>query len=270
MEIAARYDWTLPSDWREIAPIFDLAVDYAMDFFMNSKNTEFTTSELSEVAHALDYVIQVPANLRPPSFNKIDNFVREIYRVKYKKISTAFGLAFNPLETVLNLGVGVATQRELDALDLALPFLKEWQEKIVLQQITRCQQPKIPLGHDPLFDQQLGRLIYWYAFQERALIDCSPDLEFTPDLANDAMKRHRINLEETYSSSSRLFNIWYVSDFCKDDEEALRKRKRYLRKLDRGIKIGKVERAWSQYVHNIDKRHQFVHWYANRMNWAKN
>lgn len=270
MDIAARYDWTLPSDWREIAPIFDLAVDYAMDFFNNSKNVEFTTSELSEVAHALDYMVQVPANLRPPSFKRIDNFVRDIYRVKFKKVSAALGLAFNPLETVLNLGVGVATQMELDALDIALPFLKEWQEKIVLQQITRCQQSRIPVGHDPFFDQQVGRLIYWYAFQERALIDCSPDLELTPDLANDAMRRHRINLQETYSSSSQLFNIWYKSDFCKDDEEAHRKKKRYLRKLDRGAKIGKIERAWTQHVQNIDQRHQFIHWYANRMNWAKN
>jgi hypothetical protein len=270
MEIAARYDWTLPSDWREIASIFDLAVGYAMDFFESSKTAEFTIYELSEITHAMDYIIQVPPNLRPQSFNKIDGFVREIYRVKFHKVRSALGLAFNPLETVLSLGVGLLTKVELDALDLATPFLKEWQEKIVLQQIKLCQQAKIPPGRDSLFDQQLGRLIYWYGFQERPLIDCPPNLELTPDLANGAMKRHRFNLDETYSSSAKRFDIWYVSDFCKDDEEAHRKMKRYLRKMDRGGDIAKVERAWSQYVQVIDTRHQYIHWYAERMNWAKN
>ena len=78
MEIAARYDWTLPSDWREIASIFDLAVGYAMDFFESSKTAEFTIFELSEITHAMDYIIQVPPNLRPQSFNKIDGFVPSI------------------------------------------------------------------------------------------------------------------------------------------------------------------------------------------------
>lgn len=270
MEIAARYDWTLPSDWREIASIFDLAVDYAMDFFENTRNVQFTTPELGEVAHAIDFILQVPANLRSQSFYKIDAFVRNIYGIKIHKRRAVLGLALNPVGTVLKLGEGLLKQAELNSVDLVTPFLKEWQEKIVFQQIERCQQAKIPPGRDSLYDQQLGRLIYWYGFQERPLIDCPPNLELTPDLANGAMKRHRFNLDETYSSSAKRFDIWYASYFCKDDEEAHRKMKRYLRKMDRGGKIAKVERAWSQYVQVIDTRHQYIHWYAQRMNWAKN
>jgi hypothetical protein len=270
MEIAGRYDWTLPSDWREIGGLYDLAVDYALDFFHNTRDVQFTTSELSEVAHSIDFILEVPPNLRPPSFSKIDSFVRELYGIKFKKGRAAIGLALNPIGTVLSLGVGLMKKMELDAADLVTPFLKEWQEKIVHQQIERCIDSKIRAGANPVFDQQLGRLIYWYAFQERVLIDCSPNLQLTPDLANDAMRRHRITLEETYNSSAKRFDIWYASDFCKDDEEAQRKMKSYLRKMDRGGKIGKVERAWSQYVQIIERRHQYVHWYAERMNWARN
>lgn len=285
-----QYDWSLPDDWREVTAIAEEALKL-LTHFMNLKDGEVAPlSYLSDVAGAADFILQVPPNMRSKSFDAFNKQAQSWSAPRLSAVRTLIGLWANPIETGLKLlmfGIARSEHKEIDMVEI---IAKEVREEATLMQLDSClNEPKVKKGRlllDPIhtyanrhaiaesshsgdetFERNLGRTVYWYAFQEQEHWEVPQRLELTPDLANDAMKRHKEQRIAEYRNPAFLFNLWLNSPFCDEPLKALRRRDKYVKKMSRGRRFKDIEKAWASHLGSIEKRHRYVYLFAERAKW---
>lgn len=263
-------DWTLPEDWREVATRGDEALAVLTRFSNAVQGEELTLPFLSDVVGAAGFVLQVPKNLRGKSFERYSDILKQATTPRLKKLSAIVGLALNPLNTVGKLLDFAGQRLDHSDLDFIEIFARNVMEEAVTLQLDYCLVEVADVIGDQGFEQRLGRTAYWYAFRESEFWQMRTDLELTPDLANDAMKRHRAARDSEYRDPSFVFNLWINSPWCKDPLKELGKRSYYVKKLSKGRRFAKMDKAWVAHVREIENRHRFVYLFAERSSWERN
>jgi hypothetical protein len=265
-----RYDWSLPADWREVAGLSDAALSYLSDFMDANEGDSMELDYLSEVVGAADLILQIPTNLRSPTFEAFNNHMRSSSAPRLKKVSSIVQLGLNPLQAVAGLLMFAAKRIEHDDIDFVALVANMAREDATLLQLKYCLEQYPNVRGDLRFEKDLGRAVYWYAFQEMEHWKIPPDFSLTPDSANDAMKRHQRTRNEEYEDPMFRFNVWLNSPHCKKKLEALGNKGFYYKKMSKGRRFPKIERAWVDYVRSIEARHKYVYMFAERSQWQKN
>jgi hypothetical protein len=294
MSFSATYDWSLPDDWRQIGPLADAALEHLIQF-VNLKDGEIAPySYLSDVVGAADLILQIPPNMRTRSFEKFNKEVQHWTAPRLSAVRTALGLWANPIETVLKLALFGLARTEHNDTDMIDMVAMDVREEAILMQLDDCLKSidrsgtqrrrsdplmsrvnreapdDVRISRDPEFEWHLGRAVYWYAFQEQEHWLLPRRLELTPELANEAMKRHKQLRADEYADPAFLFNLWIKSPFCKEPMKELRKRDSYVKKMSRGRQFKDIEKAWSAHLGMYEKRHEYVYLFAERSGWLKN
>lgn len=265
-----KYDWSLPADWREVSGLSDVALSYLSDFMNFPEGEPQTLEYLSEVVGAADLVLQIPTNLRSPAFEKFNNEMRQSTSPRLKKLSTLVKIGINPIDAVVGLLMFAVKRSDHDDIDFVALIANAAREEAIVMQLTHCLERHPGVRGDTNFENDLGRAVYWYAFQEIQHWEIGADVHLTPDLANDAMKRHRLARDQEYADPSFRFNVWLNSPHCKKQLEALGNKSFYVKKMTKGRRFPKIERAWADYVRAIEARHKYLYMFAERSQWQRN
>lgn len=263
-------DWTLPVDWRDVGDASEKALAFLRRFSEMPQGSPLTLSFLSDVVGAASLILQTPSNMRGPSFAGLNNEIKAMSAPRLKKFEALVGLALNPLDAVARLIFFAGQRLEHDDLDFVMLFARTLLEEAVLLQLDHCLVEYPHSSGDHLFEQQLGRTTYWYSFRESELWQIDRRLSLTPDLANDAMKRHRSQRDAEYQDPVFMCDLWIASPRCKDPMKELGKRDHYIKKMSRGRRFKDIERAWAEHVREIEHRHRYVYLYAERSGWERN
>ncbi len=263
------YDWSLPADWREVGGISEIALSYLHNYVNADESEELSLQQLSDVIGAANLVLQVPLSLRGSSFSEFNQSLQRSTAPRLKKMKALVGLWANPLGTAVGL-LGFASQRiEHSEIDFIEILARTVREQAVITQIDRCLIANPHQLGDMKFEIQLGQAVYWYAFQEMEHWEMHTNLKLSPNLANDAIGRHRESRKIEYDNPKFRFDLWVNSPSCKKKLEEMGKMNFYIKKMSKGRKFSKIERAWNDYVKEIESRHRYVHLYAERSNWEK-
>lgn len=263
------FDWSLPEDWRDVAGISEIALSYLHNYLHADESEELSLQQLSDVIGAANLILQVPLSLRGSSFLEFNQALQRSTAPRLKKMQTLVGLWANPIGTAVGL-LGFASHRiEHNEIDFIEIMARTTREQAVYTQIERCLISNPQQLGDERFEVELGQAVYWFAFQEVEHWEIKQNLRLSPDLANDAIKRHKQSRKREYENPRFKFDLWVNSPSCKKQVEEMGKMNFYIKKMSKGRKFSKIERAWSEYVKQIESRHRYVYLYAERSKWER-
>jgi hypothetical protein len=263
------YDWALPPDWREIGALSEIALGYLDDFMNAEEGDPMTLDYLSDVVGAADLILQIPKNLRGPAFDTYNKRMRQSTAPRLRKVKAVVQLGLNPLNAAIGLFMFAMTRLDHEEIDFVELVANSAREDALLIQLKHCLEEYPEFRGDLLFERELGRAVYWYAFQEIQHWELRPEFRLTPDTANAAMKRHRLARDEEYADPEFKFNVWVHSPYCKKPLEAIGNKNFYIKKMSKGRRFPKIERAWVEHSRTIEARHRYLFLYAERDNWQR-
>lgn len=264
------YDWTLPEDWREVRGLSEIALGYIEDFINADESDPMALDYLSDVIGAADLILQIPTNLRSPAFEAFNNRMRQSSAPRLRKVKATIALGLNPINAAVGLLMFALKRLEHNDIDFVELVANLAREDALLIQLKYCLDEYPEFRGDSTFERDLGRAVYWYAFQEMQHWELHPEFLLTPETANAGMKRHRLARDKEYADPSFKFEVWIHSPHCKRPLEAIGNKNFYIKKMSKGRRFPRIERAWLDHVHVIEARHKFLYQYAERSEWQRN
>lgn len=276
-------DWSLPEDWRLVSTKCDAALEIIRYCHTDANRVStLSLTHLGDVTSAIQLIREIPAQLRSPGVEElaVAERKREVSSVSYRPKASKLGIAsliVNPVGTIAGTAIGMAARtagrhamaHTLFDVDDWLEQALKWVEiRAVAAQLERVfsNQPIHP--RDDVFDQELGRRVYWFSFRssrswtnsEEPLTSVPLGFNFTPLIATNETSRIAADLESQRHSIHLLGLSPFNPGLMKIDELE--------RKIKKGKRVPEMEQAWQWAVQGDADRQRFVMPYARRMEWT--
>ena len=105
--IFGQYEWELPSDWRNVASIFDNAIERVLYFSRNEASfARASVEDLGDLIGAIGLIRQTPTQMRTTKITDIAIAAKSSSLQPKRGVTrTLFSLAANPLGTGLDIAI---------------------------------------------------------------------------------------------------------------------------------------------------------------------
>lgn len=270
--VFGKYVWDLPADWRNVASLFDNAVDRVLYFSRNESNfSRATVEDLGDLIGAIGLIRQTPTQMRTTKTTQIAVAAKSDSLQPKRGISrTLFSLATNPLGTSLDVAAK-ALDKKLTKDDDYINHTLSWVESTAVDhQLEQIWTNASNFPYDAELDRELGRRAYWIAFvwdAQHPLNAFSSEFQFTPELANSANSSIEARLNQMRNSPEDLVALWGQSGGV-PLMHYIQNEAAYVKKLRRGKTIPEIEAVWNDYVSITRHRQRHIRGFATRMRWS--
>lgn len=270
--VFGKFVWDLPADWRNVASLFDNAVDRVLYFSRSEANfSRASVDELGDLISAIGLIRQTPTQMRTGKINEIATAAKTASSQPRRGFTrTLFSIATNPLGTSLDVAF-TALDKSLTKNDDYINHTLSWVESTAVDsQLELIWTNASNYPYDTSLDRELGRRAYWIAFvwdAQHPLNAFSSDFELTPELANSVNNSIEARLNQLRNSPESLVSLWGQSGYV-PPMHFIQNQAAYVKKLRRGKIIPEIEAVWNNHVAITRHRQRHIHGFATRMRWS--
>lgn len=270
--IFGQYAWELPSDWRNVASIFDNAIERVLYFSRNEASfARASVEDLGDLIGAIGLIRQTPTQMRTTKITDIAIAAKSSSLQPKRGVTrTLFSLVTNPLGTSLDVAFN-ALDKSLTKDDDYINHTLSWVESTAVDhQLEMIWTRASDYLYDAALDRELGRRAYWIAIvwdAQHPLSALNPQFEFTPELANSANSSIDAQLNQIRNSPESLVSLWGQSAGV-PAMHYIQNQATYVKKLRRGKVIPEIEAVWNNYVSITRHRQRHIQGFATRMRWS--
>lgn len=270
--------WQDSGNWREAISTADLAIRYLLPIAENAAaldRADFQT--LGDIGAAAAFLRDLPSQMRGNSCNELVRLLKnDSNSPKRGVVRGLIGFAVNPLGSTLSVAANQLGKHLLSDDDMIEHFTGFVEAAVVNTQLEHVWTHALEFPYNPDFDQEAGRRAYWFAFiwnEQNRLSRFPADFNLTPDVANQALQRSKLEIQEVRNNPVRLTEIWYNSPLLTSSDvfaniNRANEMNGITRKLTRGKTIPQVEQAFDYYCQTVNERERHIHGYAIRMRWS--
>lgn len=270
--------WQESGNWRESISTADLAVRYLLPIAENYAafdQADFQT--LAEIGAAAAFLRKLPSQMRGNNSIELVRLLKQDSTgPKRGVVRGLIGFAVNPLGSSIKFATNQIGKHLLSDDETIAHFTSVVEAAVVDTQLEYVWTHASDFPYSSEFDQEAGRRAYWFAFirnEANQLSQFSTDFILTPDVANQALQRSNLEIQEVRNNPVHLAEIWYHSPlFASSDTLETINRANEMnkihRKLARGKTIPQVDQAFDHYRQTANERERHINGYAVRMRWS--
>lgn len=269
-------DWSLPADWREVAPICARAVSLVLRIVENDELPR-SQDEIADVVWAIRLIADTPPQMRPADMVRLTEVgktvLREHQRASRRPMKAGrvlLGLATGGVSELAGVVARPVVRRVVEYAEERV-LGDDGAQEIILQNtwersldalLDSFWSQERSIQSDPEFAKELGFLVAWRSISREwsGSLDGEPDENYFVR----ELEKLRAEFTEIKSSPAAMINLWVSSPF----ESPLSEHHKIQKKLEKGNLPPEILSVLQWYLETEETTLRHVREFATKMNWT--
>lgn len=270
--------WEDGGNWRDAIGNSELAMRYLIPIAENDAVLAHANmNALAEIGAAAAYMRDLPGQMRSGSCAELVRLLRRNAAGPSRGLVRGLvGFAINPLGSSINIAANQIGKRMVSEDELIVEFLSAVESIVVDRQLEYVWTHASEFPYEEQFDKEVGRRAYWFAFvrnESNSLGKFSKDFALTPENANQALQKSKVELNTLRNDPKLLSTLWMSSPLFASNDiigsiSRINETDKIYKKLSKGKSVPEVEQAFAYHSQIIESRERHIHGYAIRMRWT--